>query len=364
MKSGFPRKIFGFDSSSKDISCSLFDVALLPREVYPVLLGQNLTVSRGSRTILNNVSLSICPTEFVVVLGPSGSGKSTLMKTLSGIMKADQGEVTLDQQNLKTMSDRELCQHIGVVPQDDIIHRHLKVEAALNYAARLRFPPETDPQIINDAVERVLKLMELEDRRNVRIKRLSGGQRKRVNVGVELLDSPRFLFLDEPTSGLDPALEESMMRLFQSLARKGHGVLASTHSMASLNLADLLLVVMDGFLIYYAPPAQAAAHFKVGHYSEIFKAIRSASAADWARRFASSPLSANITQKRVRPKKATNINDALLNMQKITNIKVDAPPKAPQPSKPKAQKDPKKSAGSVDDLLASLAAEIEEEKNS
>ncbi|MDF1660553.1 MAG: ABC transporter ATP-binding protein [Planctomycetota bacterium] len=330
-----------------------------------MLLGQNLTVTRGSRAILNNVSLSICPTEFVVVLGPSGSGKSTLMKTLSGIMKADQGEVTLDQQNLKTMTDRELCQHIGVVPQDDIIHRHLKVEAALNYAARLRFPPSTDPATIKTAVDRVLKLMELEDRRNVRIKRLSGGQRKRVNVGVELLDSPRFLFLDEPTSGLDPALEESMMRLFQSLARKGHGVLASTHSMASLDLADLLLVVMDGYLIYFAPPSRAAAHFQVKHYSEIFKAIRTASAADWARRFSSSPLSATITQKRVTAKKATNVNDALLNMQRATGIKVDTNPAPPSKAPPAQTASAKanKPVGSVDDLLASLAAELEEEKD-
>jgi ABC transport system ATP-binding/permease protein len=326
-----------------------------------VLLGQNMQLVRGSRTILNNVSLSICPGEFVAVLGPSGSGKSTLMKVLSGIVPPDQGKVSLEKTDLKNVPERELCQQIGVVPQDDIIHLHLKVEAALRYSARLRFPPETTDQDIANAITRVLKLTELEDRRNVKIKRLSGGQRKRVSVGVELLESPRYLFLDEPTSGLDPALEESMMTLFQSLAKKGHGVMTSTHSMASLNLADRLLVVMDGFLIYYAPPKLAAKHFGVDHYSEIFKAIRTGSAAEWSRRFTSSPLSADISsQRKTAEKKVTSVGDALRNMQQVTGIKVDSNAPATQQLAPAKNARPKAEL-SAEDLLAAIAAEIEAE---
>jgi ABC transport system ATP-binding/permease protein len=314
----------------------------------PVLLGQNLKVVRASRAILNNISLSICPSEFVVVLGPSGSGKSTLMKVLSGILEPDQGQVTLDSVRLNKIQDRELCQQIGVVPQDDIIHRHLNVEAALNYAARLRFPSDASQEVLEKAIQRVLKLTELEDRRSVKIKRLSGGQRKRVNLGVELLESPRFLFLDEPTSGLDPALEESMMRLFQSLARQGHGILTSTHSMASLDLADLLLIVMDGFLIYYAPPQNAAEHFEVDHYSEIFKAIRTASAAEWAKRFAHSPLSKQSTA-----------------MRRLPSMTHPAPPPSSQNTEPQSREKNSQSlkapANSAEELLASIAAEIEAE---
>lgn len=264
-----------------------------------MLVAETVSLTRGSRRILSAVSLSLNEGEFVVVLGPSGSGKSTLMKAMAGIISADKGRVILDGRALSAIDQEERCRAIGVVPQDDIIHPQLKVEDALRYAARLRFPHGSPAEEVEGRVEAVLAMLELSERRKVRIKRLSGGQRKRVSMGVELLRSPRFLFLDEPTSGLDPALEETMMALFRSLARQGHGIIASTHAMASIDLADQVLIIMAGELIFLGPPSRALAHFSVRHPSEIFKVIRGAEAGHWRARFASSPLAAMAVAPRV-----------------------------------------------------------------
>lgn len=347
-----------------------------------MLLGQNLCLTRGSRAILSKVSVSLCPGEFIVVLGPSGSGKSTLMKCLSGIIAPDSGQVSLDSKALSDIPERERARMIGVVPQDDIIHTKLRVEAALSYSARLRMPPNTSSEAIQQRVDAVLTMLELTERRSVKIQRLSGGQRKRVSIGVELLDSPRFLFLDEPTSGLDPALEESSMRLFQQLSRKGHSVVASTHSMASLDCADHLLIVMAGRLIYFGPPKLAAPHFGVSHPSEIFKAIRKGNAEQWEARFRGSMLAPDATAKRLGAAQSSLAKLAVPGMnlhpelqkklgqsaspppQRAAPPKVAPTPKAESPASAKATPSAAKAApsASVDDLLASLAKEIEEEE--
>jgi ABC transport system ATP-binding/permease protein len=249
-------------------------------------------VERGSRTILAGASVALEAGEFVVLLGPSGSGKSTLMKSLAGIVEADAGHVELEGTRISELAPKERARQIGVVPQDDIVHRGLRVEDVLRYSARLRLPSTSPPELIDGRVEAVLRVTELGDLRRQRVRRLSGGQRKRVSLGVELLDSPRYLFLDEPTSGLDPALEEDTMALFARLAAAGHGVLASTHAMASLDRADELLVVMDGRIIFFGPPAAAPGHFGVAHPSEIFRSLRTAEAEQWQRRFHGTPLRA------------------------------------------------------------------------
>ena len=166
-----------------------------------MLLARAIGITRGSKALARNISLSVNPGEMLVLLGPSGSGKSTLLKTLAGILIPDSGAVTWQDQPLDAMADHDLARLIALVPQDDIIHSRLSVESALHYAARLRLPPDTPSAELDAAVDRVLRMTDLTEHRHTTIRRLSGGQRKRVNIGVELLNDPPLVFLDEPTSG-------------------------------------------------------------------------------------------------------------------------------------------------------------------
>ncbi len=147
------------------------------------------------------MDLSFHGGELVALLGPSGSGKSSLLRALSGF-RPGEGLVQADNVDLVEEHTR-FRRRIGYVPQDDILHRALKVESALRYAAALRLP-DADDSMLDGAVTAVLAQVGLSDRRKHRVRQLSGGQRKRVSVAMELLLKPDFFFLDEPTSGLDP----------------------------------------------------------------------------------------------------------------------------------------------------------------
>ena len=145
---------------------------------------------------LDNITLAIEPGQFVALVGGSGAGKSTLMRTLLGIEKTTNGAVFLNGDNLRQNFNIYRNQ-IGYVPQDDIVHADLTVEEVLSYAAKLRLPPDTDVQQV---VAKTLEDIEMTHRRKALVKQLSGGQRKRVSIGVELLADPKLFFLDEPTS--------------------------------------------------------------------------------------------------------------------------------------------------------------------
>ncbi len=179
----------------------------------------------SSLNLLQDISLIINPNEFVALVGMSGSGKTTLLNALSGYWPASHGRVLIN--------DIELYDHydlfrndIGYVPQKDIVHSELTPEAALNYVAKLRMPPDITRQERKTVVQQVLEDLDLSERGKVSISRLSGGQLKRVSIGCELLIKPRLLYLDEPTSGLDPGTEYDMMRLLRHLADQGRTVLS------------------------------------------------------------------------------------------------------------------------------------------
>ncbi|HPZ06814.1 MAG TPA: FHA domain-containing protein, partial [Candidatus Eremiobacteraeota bacterium] len=159
------------------------------------------TVLEG-KTILQDVSCSIYPCEFVAIVGTSGAGKSTLLKTLAGIYPPDKGKIFVNGTDFYQKLNFFRPQ-LGYVPQDDIVHEELTVYKALYYAASLRLPEDTKEKEINELIDNVLEQLELGERKYTQIKKLSGGQRKRVSIGVELLTKPNLFFLDEPTSGLD-----------------------------------------------------------------------------------------------------------------------------------------------------------------
>lgn len=237
-------------------------------------------IVRGNLLLLDNISLSIQPNEFVGLLGPSGAGKSTLMDALNGFRPATSGVVLINGIDLYS-SYEALSSLIGYVPQDDIIHRELSVFKCLYYAAKLRLPHDTPESEIQKIIDDVLKTLELEERRNTMVSALSGGQRKRVNIGVELVTRPSLLFLDEPTSGLDPRTEAKMMALFRQLADQGRTLLLTTHVMASLTQLDKITVLIKGKLAYFGPGPDLLEYFHVDSPGDTFDKLETKSPEDW-----------------------------------------------------------------------------------
>jgi ABC transport system ATP-binding/permease protein len=226
---------------------------------------------KQQRTILHEVSLSIAPREFVAIVGGSGTGKSTLMKALCGYAPANSGTVLIngDDFYVNFNAYRGL---LGYVPQDDIIHRGLPVGRALGYAARLRLPADTAPSEIAGRVSRVLDDVEMAPHRQTMVESLSGGQRKRVSIGAELLADPSLFYLDEPTSGLDPGLEKKMMYTLRRLADSGRTVLLVTHATANITQCDHVIFMAGGRAVFFGPPREALSFFNVtsGDFADIY----------------------------------------------------------------------------------------------
>jgi ABC-type multidrug transport system ATPase subunit len=238
----------------------------------------------GKRILGGYLSFALAPGSFVGLLGPSGSGKSTLLKACCGLERPIKGKVLLDGQDLYAQLGA-WREQIGYVPQDDIIHQELSVSKAVDYAARLRLAADLPEKTRKALVTRVIHEVGLQDRANLRIRRLSGGQRKRASVAVELLNRPRILFLDEPTSGQDPQLEEALMQLFRQLSREGTTVIVTTHAMASIELLDTVILLQAGQLVWHGPPAQMLEFFETRSYEAIYKQLAKAPPGEWAGRF-------------------------------------------------------------------------------
>ncbi|PIQ28366.1 hypothetical protein COW36_03955 [bacterium (Candidatus Blackallbacteria) CG17_big_fil_post_rev_8_21_14_2_50_48_46] len=245
----------------------------------------------GGKMILSGgLSFQLPAGAFVGLLGPSGSGKSTLLKACCGLQRPTRGKVLLNGEDFYR-NPKPWRKRIGYVPQDDIIHQELSVEKAIQYAARLRLPADMTEERRKALVTRVIAEVGLQERAKLRIRKLSGGQRKRASVAVELLNRPGILFLDEPTSGQDPKLEEDMMRLFKGLSREGSTVIVTTHAMASIELLDLVVLLQGGWLVYMGPPEHLLDFFESKSYEGIFRILAQGNPAQWATRYRSSAFS-------------------------------------------------------------------------
>ncbi|CAM5686388.1 ABC transporter ATP-binding protein [Streptomyces griseomycini] len=247
---------------------------------------RHLTVTvDGGKQILKDVSFGVPEKSLIAVIGPSGSGKSTLLKALTGYRPANQGEVLYDNRNLYKQF-AELRQRIGLVPQDDILHKELTVKKALKYAAKLRFPADTTAAERESRIDEVLRELKLDIHKDKKVTSLSGGQRKRVSVALELLTKPSLIFLDEPTSGLDPGMDRDVMQLLRGLADDGRTVLVVTHSVAELALCDKLLVMAPGGSVaYFGPPEEALNFFGYDTWADVFSAFENYRDYDWAGRW-------------------------------------------------------------------------------
>ncbi|MET8426262.1 FHA domain-containing protein [Nocardia sp. NPDC004860] len=251
---------------------------------------QNLIVrTPEGKVLLDDVTFPIGQRSLVGVIGPSGAGKSTLLGAVTGLRPATEGTVRYDGRDLYTDYD-ELRHRIGLVPQEDILHKELATRRALLYAAELRFPGDTQSEEREQRVDEVLDELGLSRHADTRIDRLSGGQRKRVSVALELLTKPSLLFLDEPTSGLDPGLDKTVMEMLSELAHDGRTVIVVTHSVANLDSCDRLLVLVPGGkLAYYGPPAEGLQEFGQRTWAEVFQAFDREEDRDWAGEFRNSP---------------------------------------------------------------------------
>lgn len=247
---------------------------------------RHLTVTvDGGKQILKDVSFGVPEKSLVGVIGPSGSGKSTLLKALTGYRPANQGDVLYDNRNLYKQF-AELRQRIGLVPQDDILHKELTVTRALKYAAKLRFPADTTEAERQARIHEVLAELKLDIHKDKKVTSLSGGQRKRVSVALELLTKPSLIFLDEPTSGLDPGMDRDVMQLLRGLADDGRTVLVVTHSVAELAICDKLLVMAPGGAVaYFGPPEEALNFFGYSTWADVFSAFENYRDYDWAGRW-------------------------------------------------------------------------------
>lgn len=226
----------------------------------------------GMIKLLDRVRLSIPANEFVGLLGPSGAGKSTLMDALNGMRPADKGFVLVNGLNLYD-NINSFKQSIGYVPQDDIIHRELTVYRTLYYVARMRLSSDTTSDEIDHIISEVMDVTGLTTRRNVPIGQLSGGQRKRVSIAVELITKPGIIYLDEPTSGLDPGTEEKIMQLFRQISESGHSVILTTHAMENVKLFDKIVVMMRGRLVWFGPPQEALEYFGIRSIKDLFDTL-------------------------------------------------------------------------------------------
>ncbi|WP_225802313.1 FHA domain-containing protein [Streptomyces sp. NK15101] len=247
---------------------------------------RHLTVTvDGGKQILKDVTFGVPEKSLIGVIGPSGSGKSTLLKALTGYRPANEGDVLYDNRSLYKQF-AELRQRIGLVPQDDILHKELTVQKALRYAAKLRFPGDTAATEREARIDEVLRELKLDIHKEKKVTSLSGGQRKRVSVALELLTKPSLIFLDEPTSGLDPGMDRDVMQLLRGLADDGRTVLVVTHSVAELGLCDKLLVMAPGGSVaYFGPPEEALNFFGYSTWADVFSAFENYRDYDWAGRW-------------------------------------------------------------------------------
>jgi len=237
----------------------------------------NIVIQRGkgrkSFITSNNVSLSVQPGELVAIIGGSGAGKSTILNAMCGYLKPTSGNVYINGMDLYQNID-SIKKMVGYVPQSDIVYDNLTLYDMLKYTAKLRLPKDTSPAEMENAISRAIATVELTEKKNSFIKALSGGQRKRASIAVELLSDPNLLFLDEPASGLDPGTERTLMTSLRQMANSGKTIILVTHSTLQLKLCDKIVFMgKGGNLCFYGSYDEALSFFGVSDIVDVYKLI-------------------------------------------------------------------------------------------
>lgn len=231
---------------------------------------------KEKKCIANDISLTLNSNEFVAIIGGSGAGKTTLLNCLSGLSDFEYGDVFVNGESIRT-AKKNLRSIMGYVPQQDILYDSLSLERMLNYSAQLRMPKDTSAAEIQAKIDETLEIVELSEHKNTLIKKLSGGQRKRASIAVELLASPKLFFLDEPSSGLDPGTEKHLMRMLKRLSQSGKTVIMVTHTVQNLDLCDRVVCMgKGGLLCFSGTPKQALQFFQRDSLIDIFDILNEA----------------------------------------------------------------------------------------
>lgn len=231
------------------------------------------TVDKG-KLILNNVSLEIKANEFVAIIGGSGAGKSTLMGVLNGFDRNHTGEIYYNNINLNR-NFGSIKDVIGYVPQEDIVYENLTLREMLRYSAELRMPADQTDNEIEHRIDEVLATLDLSEHQNTYIRKMSGGQKKRASIAVELLADPKVFFLDEPTSGLDPGTEKNLMIAMSRLSKEqDRTIVMVTHTTQSLHLCDKIIFMgPGGLLCFMGNVEEAKQFFETDDLTEIYNMI-------------------------------------------------------------------------------------------
>ena len=230
------------------------------------------TVKNQGKTfnICNDVSLSIEPGELVAIIGGSGAGKTTLMNAICGYNRPTSGHVLINGEELYDTYDA-LKNIIGYVPQQDIVYDNLTLFSMLDYAAKLRLPDDVSREERQRRVQQVIEIVELKGKEETMIRRLSGGQKKRASIAVELLSDPTLFFLDEPASGLDPGTERNLMRTLKNMTDSGKTIVLVTHSTLNLQVCDKIIFMgRGGNLCFYGSAREAEEFFHVNNLVDVY----------------------------------------------------------------------------------------------
>jgi ABC-type multidrug transport system ATPase subunit len=239
-----------------------------------VVAGLNGHARRGGKQLLTAMSFLQRSRSLLAILGPSGAGKSTLFSALLGELELGDGLVFFRDRNLRSHGP-ELRTRLGFVPQkDDTIHHSLTVRRLLTYSDRLRRPTAAKSAGAAD-IARVCRQLGIDNQLDDPVRSLSGGERRRVSIALEILAEPDLLMLDEPTSGLDPGMDREVMMILQDLASAGRAVIVVTHATEHLALADQVLIVAgQGRPVYSGPPDAALLALNAGSWADLMVALK------------------------------------------------------------------------------------------
>lgn len=262
---------------------------------------KTVNTKNGKKNISNHITLSINPCEFVAIIGGSGAGKTTFMNCISAYNRATSGQVVINGDDLYANYDI-LKSTIGYVPQQDIVYDNLKLWDMLFYAAKLRMPKDTSKKEIDNRIKEVIATVELTGKESTFINRLSGGQKKRASIAVELLSDPNLFFLDEPTSGLDPGTERNLMKTMKNMTRSGKTIILVTHNTLNLHLCDKIIFLgKGGNLCFCGSYQEALEFFKVDNLVDVYNFLNE-DAEKWKKEYQESPYVPKLQYGKVKKK--------------------------------------------------------------
>lgn len=285
-------------------------------EAYDIV--KTVATKDGTKDILKHISLEIKPANFVALVGGSGAGKSTFMNSISGFSKPTSGNVLVNGVDLYD-NYSVLKNIIGYVPQQDIVYTNLRLYDMLKYAADLRMPEDSTLEEKEIQIAKVLDIVDLTEHKDTYIRKLSGGQRKRASIAVELIADPTLFFLDEPTSGLDPGTERSIMKTLKNMSESGKTVILVTHTTLNLHLCDMVVFIgRGGKLCFAGKPSDGLKFFGVSDFVDIYTYINNDSD-NWNNKFLNSEYYNAVNEKQTeKVDENANVNKKSFMKQLIT----------------------------------------------